>query len=133
MEPLERRMMLSSVVLGQQAGAPNNPRFHGDAAGTGFDQNETQLNLSNVASSFGQQWESPVLDGAVYATPLYADSILIDDAVAGVNGNLPNHAGDGIQSASYLGKSLGVAFAATGGEHLGNRHRRGPRPRASRR
>jgi hypothetical protein len=108
-------MMLSSVVLGQQAGAPNNPRFHGDAAGTGFDQNETQLNLSNVASSFGQQWQSPVLDGAVYATPLYADSILINDAVAGVNGNLPNKAGDGIQSASFLGKSLGVAFAATGG------------------
>jgi hypothetical protein len=114
-ETLEHRMMLSSVVIGQQAGAPNNTQFHGDPQRTGFNQNETQLNLTNVASSFGQVWQSPVLDGAVYATPIYADSITINDFTSGVNGNLPNHAGDGIQSASYQGKSVGVAFAATGG------------------
>ncbi len=89
--------------------------FHGDAAGTGFDQNETVLTPANVASSFGQVWQSPVLDGAVYATPLSMDSLLIKDAVNGVNGNAANNAGDGIQSAAYVGKTLGVAFAATGG------------------
>ena len=103
------------MVLGQQPGAPNNTVFHGSAAGTGFDQNETVLTPANVASSFGQVWQSPVLDGAVYATPLSMDSLLIQDAINGVNGNAANHAGDGIQNAAYMGKTLGVVFAATGG------------------
>src|SRR5580692_198400 len=115
LECLEDRLAPSTVVLGQQAGAPNQTQFHITSAGAGFDQNETVLTPSNVASSFGQVWESPVLDGAVYATPLYMDSLLIQDAVNGVNGNLPNHAGDGIQSTTYMGKTLGVVFAATGG------------------
>jgi hypothetical protein len=114
-ECLEERLNLSTVVLGQQPGAPNNTEFHGDAASTGFDTNETVLTPTNVASSFGQVWQSPVLDGAVYATPLSMDSLLIQDAVSGVNGNAAKNAGDGIQSTSYMGKTLGVVFAATGG------------------
>ena len=114
-ESLEERLVLSTVVLGQQPGAPNNTVFHGDAAGTGFDENETVLTPANVASSFGQVWQSPVLDGAVYATPLSMDSLLIKDAVSGVNGNAAKNAGDGIQNATFMGKTLGVVFAATGG------------------
>src|SRR5271167_727741 len=108
-ERLENRLA-PAITLGQQPGAPNNTEFHGDAARTGFDQNETVLTPTNVASSFGQVWQSPQLDGAVYATPLYLDSLLI----AG-QGNAANHAGDGIQSSSFQNKSLGVVFAATGG------------------
>ncbi len=114
-ERLEERLTLSTVVLGQQPGNGNQTVFHGDAAGTGFEENETQLTPANVASSFGQVWQSPVLDGAVYATPLSMDSLLIQEAVNGVNGNAANHAGDGIQSTNYFGKTLGVVFAATGG------------------
>jgi hypothetical protein len=99
-----------SVLLGQQPGAPNTTQFHGDAARTGFNQNETFLTSANVASSFGQVWQSPVLDGHLYASPLYQDSILIQG-----NGNAANHAGDGVQSPSFQGKTLGVVFAATGG------------------
>jgi hypothetical protein len=98
------------ITLGQQPGAPDNSQFHGDAARTGFNANETVLTPANVASSFGQLWQSPVLDGAVYATPLYEDSITIAGA-----GNAANHAGDGVQSSSFQNKSLGVVFAATGG------------------
>src|SRR5207249_9354176 len=99
---------LSPVKLGQQPGAPNTTQFHGDAARTGFNQNETFLTPTNVASSFGQVWQSPVLDGHLYASPLYQDTILIRG-----NGNAANHTGDGVQSASFQGKTLGVAFAAT--------------------
>src|SRR5438876_8020534 len=99
-----------ALTLGQQPGAPNNTQFHGDAARTGFNQFETVLTPANVASSFGQVWQSPVLDGAVYATPLYADSVLVSGP-----GNAANHAGDGVQSASFQNKTLGVVFAATGG------------------
>ena len=109
LESLEVRLA-PAVTLGQQPGAQNNTEFHGDAARTGFDQIETVLTPANVASSFGQVWQSPVLDGAVYATPLYLDSLLI----AGP-GNAANHAGDGVQNASFQNKSLGVVFAATGG------------------
>jgi hypothetical protein len=112
-EALEQRMHLSTVLLGQQPGAPDNTQFHGDAARTGFDQNETVLTPSNVASSFGQVWQSPVLDGHVYATPLYLDGLTIQGS-----GNAANHAGDGIQSASFQGKTLGVVFAATSGGTL---------------
>src|SRR5580704_692363 len=63
-ECLEDRLAPSTVVLGQQAGAPNQTQFHITSAGAGFDQNETTLTPSNVASSFGQLWQSPVLDGA---------------------------------------------------------------------
>jgi hypothetical protein len=85
-------------------------QFHGDSARTGFNQNETFLTPANVASSFGQVWQSPVLDGHLYASPLYQDTILIQG-----NGNAANHAGDGVQSPSFQGKALGVVFAATGG------------------
>jgi hypothetical protein len=100
----------ASIRLGQQPGAPDTNQFHGDSARTGFNQNETFLTPTNVASSFGQVWQSPVLDGHLYASPLYEDSITIQG-----NGNAVNHPGDGVQSASFQGKSLGVVFAATGG------------------
>ena len=108
-EQLEDRIT-PSLVLGQQPGAANDTEFHGDAARTGDNANETLLAPANVASSFGQVWESPVLDGAVYATPLFADSITISG-----NGNASNHSGDGVQSASFQNKTLGLVFAATGG------------------
>src|SRR5258708_6929144 len=108
-EMLEDRLT-PSVVLGQQPGAPNTTQFHGDAARSGFNQNETFLTPTNVASSFGQVWQSPVLDGHLYASPLYQDSVLIQGS-----GNAANHAGDGVQSASFQGKTIGVVFAATGG------------------
>jgi hypothetical protein len=109
LEELEDRST-PAVVLGQQAGAPDTTQFHGDAARSGFNQNETFLTPTNLATSFGQVWESPVLDGHLYASPLYQDSILIQG-----NGNAANHAGDGVQSATFQGKTLGVVFAATGG------------------
>src|SRR5262249_28110084 len=88
LEALEDRLA-PSVQLGRQAGAPNTTQFHGDAARTGFNQNETFLTPTNVASSFGQVWQSPVLDGHLYASPLYLDSVLIQGS-----GNAANHAGD---------------------------------------
>jgi hypothetical protein len=106
---LEDRVM-PSVVLGQQPGAPDTAQFHGDAARSGFNQNETVLTPANVANGFGQVWQSPVLDGRLYATPLYLDSILIRG-----NGNAANFAGDGVQSPSFQNQSLGLVFAATGG------------------
>src|SRR5215475_4572995 len=109
LEVLEDRC-LPSILLGQQPGAPNTPQFHGDSARSGFNQNETVPTPANVAAGFGQVWQSPVLDGHLYASPLYQDSILIQG-----NGNAANHAGDGVQSASFQGKTLGVVFAATGG------------------
>jgi hypothetical protein len=99
-----------TVTLGQQPGAPNNTQFHGDAARTGFNQFETVLTPANVASSFGQIWQSPVLDGAVYATPLFLDSLLISGP-----GNAAKNPGDGVQNASFQNETLGVVFAATGG------------------
>src|SRR5262249_31314631 len=108
-EMLEDRLA-PSVVLGQQPGAPNTTQFHGDSARTGFNQNETFLTPANVASSFGQVWQSPVLDGHLYASPLYQDNITIRG-----EGNAAHHAGDGIQSALFQDKTLGVVFAATGG------------------
>jgi hypothetical protein len=112
-EMLEGRVLLSTVTLGQQPGAPDSTQFHGDATRTGFDQNETFLTPTNVASSFGQAWESPVLDGHVYATPLYQDSVTIQGP-----GNAANHAGDGVQSPSFQNQTLGVVFAATSGGSL---------------
>src|SRR5262249_52776720 len=109
LEVLEDRLT-PSLVLGRQPGAPDTTQFHGDAARSGFNQNETFLTPANVASGFGQVWQSPVLDGHLYASPLYQDSILIQG-----NGNAAKHAGDGVQSASFQGKTLGVVFAATGG------------------
>jgi hypothetical protein len=109
LEVLEDRLV-PSITLGQQPGAPNNTEFHGDSLRTGFNQVETVLAPTNVASSFGQVWQSPTLDGAVYATPLFLDSLLISGP-----GNAANHAGDGVQSSSYQNKALGVVFAATGG------------------
>jgi hypothetical protein len=109
LEVLEDRLA-PAIVLGQQPGAPNTTQFHGDAARTGFNQNETFLTPANVASSFGQVWQSPVLDGHLYASPLYQDGILIQG-----NGNAANHSGDGVQSPSFQGKTLGIVFAATGG------------------
>jgi hypothetical protein len=109
LEVLESRLA-PSITLGQQPGAPNNTTFHGDASRTGFDSVETVLTPANVASNFGQVWQSPELDGAVYATPLYLDSLLISGP-----GNAANHSGDGVQSAAFQNQTLGVVFAATGG------------------
>src|SRR5262245_57228281 len=75
LEVLEDRLA-PSIVLGQQPGAPNTTQFHADAARTGFYQNETFLTPANVASHFGPVWQSPVLDGHLYASPLYQDTIL---------------------------------------------------------
>jgi hypothetical protein len=108
-ELLEDRSM-PSIVLGQQPGAPNTTQFHGDAAHTGFNQNETFLTPANVASSFGLVWQSPMLDGHLYASPLYQDTITIQG-----DGNAANHPGDGVQDPSFQGQTLGVVFAATGG------------------
>src|SRR5438067_13806784 len=94
LQVLEDRLA-PALTLGQQPGAPNNTQFHGDAARTGFNQFETVLTPANVASSFGQIWQSPALDGAVYATPLFIDSLLI----AGP-GNASKNPGDGVQNAS---------------------------------
>src|ERR1700752_1238199 len=102
LERLEDRLA-PSITLGQQPGAPNNTTFHGDALRSGFNQVETVLTPADVASSFGQVWQSPQLDGAVYATPLYLDSLLI----AGP-GNAANHSGDGVQSSSFQNQTLGV-------------------------
>src|SRR5262245_54998097 len=99
-----------ALTLGQQPGAPNNTQFHGDAARTGFNQFETVLTPTNVAASFGQVWQSPVLDGATSATPLYLYSLLISGP-----GNAAKNAGDGVQNAAFENKTLGVVFAATGG------------------
>src|SRR5256885_17178235 len=88
-----------AITLGQQPGAPNSTQFHGDAARTGFNQFETVLTPANVASSFGQIWQSPVLDGAVYATPLFIDSLLISGP-----GNAAKNPGDGVQNASFQNK-----------------------------
>jgi hypothetical protein len=106
---LERRIV-PSVVLGQQPGAPNTQMFHADSAKSGFYQNETVLTKANVAAGFGQVWQSPVLDGHLYASPLYQDNVFIQGA-----GNSANNAGDGVQSPSFQNKTLGIVFAATGG------------------
>lgn len=91
-------------------GTPNTLTFHGDNTRSGFNQNETTLNPTNVSTGFGQVWQSPALDGRLYATPLYVDSLTISG-----NGNAANHAGDGVLSSSFQNKTLGVVFAATGG------------------
>jgi hypothetical protein len=109
LEILEGRLA-PAIVLGQQPGALDSTAFHGDSLRTGFDSVETVLTPIDVASSFGQVWQSPGLDGAVYATPLYVDSLLISGP-----GNAANHAGDGIQNSSFQNKALGIVFAATGG------------------
>src|ERR1700722_16999888 len=109
LEVLEDRRV-PSVTLGQQPGAPNNTQFHGDSLRTGFDSVETVLTPTDVASNLGQVWQSPQLDGAVYATPLYLDSLHISGP-----GNSANHAGGGVQSSSFQNQTLGVVFAATGG------------------
>jgi hypothetical protein len=108
-EKLEGRTA-PAIVLGQQPGAPNTPVFHGDPAKSGFNQNETVLTPANVSAGFGQIWQSPQLDGRLYALPLFADSILIQG-----NGNAANFGGDGVQSPTFQNKSLGLVFAATGG------------------
>src|SRR6516225_672547 len=109
LEILEDRLT-PSVLLGRQPGAPNVTQFHGDAARTGFNQNETFLTPANVASHFGPVWQSPVLDGHLYASPLYQDTVLIQGP-----GNAANYPGDGVQSPSFQGKTLGIVLAATGG------------------
>src|SRR4051812_15897572 len=108
-EKLESRTA-PAVLLGQQPGAPNTTLFHGDAAKSGFNQNETVLTPANVSAEFGQLWQSPQLDGRLYASPLYADSILISGT-----GNAGNFGGDGVQNPTFQNKSLGLVFAATGG------------------
>src|SRR5260221_6646593 len=102
-ELLEDRRLLSAAP-----GTPNTLTFHGDSVRTGFDQNETTLTPANVSANFGQVWQSPVLDGHLYASPLYMDNVSITSG-----GNGANHTGDGVVAGS--GKTLGVVFAATGG------------------
>ena len=92
----------NGTANGQQPGAPNTLTFHGDAARTGFNQNETVLNQSNVAQHFGQVWQSPVLDGHLYASPLYVDTVGITS-------------GASVQNAAFVGKTVGIVYAATGG------------------
>src|SRR5262249_60286665 len=41
--------------------------------------------------------------------------LLLDSLLISGPGTAANHAGDGVQSASFQNKSLGVVFAATGG------------------
>jgi autotransporter-associated beta strand protein len=103
-EALEDRCLLSMTP----AGTPNTLTFHGDAMRTGFNQNETALTPTNVSANFGQVWQSPVLDGHLYASPLYMDNVSIT-----TGGNGANNAGDGVVAGS--GQTLGVVFAATGG------------------
>ncbi|HEV2969868.1 MAG TPA: hypothetical protein VGY55_07755, partial [Pirellulales bacterium] len=103
-ELLESRCLLSLTP----AGTPNTLTFHGDAMRTGFNQNETALTPTNVSASFDQVWQSPVLDGHLYASPLYMDNVSIT-----TGGNGANYTGDGVVAGS--GKTLGVVFAATGG------------------
>jgi autotransporter-associated beta strand protein len=104
-ERLEPRRLLSAAP-----GTPNSLTFHGDAARTGFNQNETVLTPTNVSANFGQVWQSPILDGHLYASPLYMDNLTIG---ALGSGNAGNHAGDGVVAGA--GQTLGVVFAATGG------------------
>src|SRR3954466_3290858 len=80
-EPLESRVFLTIAP-----GTPNDLTFHYDAARTGFNQNETTLTPTNVASIFGQLWQSPALDGKLYASPLYADNITITSGGNTLNG-----------------------------------------------
>jgi hypothetical protein len=78
--------------------------FHGNAARTGWNSNETVLTPASVASSLGLVWQSPPLDSVtlggtvypphMYATPLYADSVTIT-------------------SGPYAGNTVGAVFAAT--------------------
>jgi uncharacterized repeat protein (TIGR01451 family) len=96
----------AAPALAIPAGTPNTLTFHGDAGRSGFDQNETVLTPANVAGGFGQVWQSPVLDGHLYASPLYMDNVSITSG-----GNPTN--GGGVQSGS--GQTMGVVFAATGG------------------
>src|ERR1700682_3569628 len=103
-ELLEDRRLLSAAP----PGTPNTLTFHGDAGRTGFDQNETALSPANVSANFGQVWQSPPLDGHLYASPLYMDNVSI---ISGGNG--ANHTGDGVVAGA--GKTLGVVFAATRG------------------
>ncbi len=104
-ERLEQRRLLSAAP-----GTPNSLTFHGDAVRTGFNQNETVLTPANVSANFGQVWQSPVLDGHLYASPLYMDNVTIGTLGSG---NAANHAGDGVVAGA--GTTLGVVFAATGG------------------
>src|SRR5262249_34303144 len=94
-EKLEGRTA-PAILLGQQPGAPTTPVFHGDSAKSGFNQNETVLTPANVSAGFGQIWQSPQLDGRLYASPLFADSILVQG-----NGNAANFSGDGVQSPTF--------------------------------
>src|ERR1700730_2851792 len=101
-ELLEDRCLLSAAP----PGTANALTFHGDAVRTGFDQNETALSPANVSANFGQVWQSPLLDGHLYASPLYMDNVSITSG-----GNNANHTGDGVVAGS--GKTLGVVVAAT--------------------
>ncbi len=64
--------------------APDAPTFHRDAQRSGWNDRETALTPSSVASpSFGLLWESPALDSfdgqpaRLYASPLYVDRVAI--------------------------------------------------------
>jgi hypothetical protein len=109
LHPIPFETLESRVLLSVAPGTPNDLTFHYDSARTGFNQNETTLTPTNVASNFGQLWQSPALDGKLYASPLYADNITITSG-----GNTLN--GGGVVAG--VGKTLGVVFAATGGSSV---------------
>src|ERR671936_347091 len=60
-----------AVPLTAQAAAPAWPRYHQDLGHNGNDVDAPAL------SAVGSQWTSPVLDGAVYASPLVVNHVVI--------------------------------------------------------
>jgi hypothetical protein len=85
-------------------GTTNTLTYHGNAARTGWNANETVLNPANVAAHLGQVWSSPRLDSVtlggttyaphVYASPLYVDSLQIT-------------------AGTYAGQTVGAVITAT--------------------
>jgi hypothetical protein len=78
--------------------------FHGNAARTGWNANETVLTPANVAAHLGQVWSSPRLDSVtlggttyaphIYASPLYVDSLQVT-------------------AGTYAGQTVGAVITAT--------------------
>ena len=86
------------------AGTVNTLTFHGNAARTGWNSNETVLTPANVAASFGNVWNSPVFDsvtlnGTTYAPHMYASPLYVDSL--------------SVTSGPYAGNTVGAVIAAT--------------------
>jgi hypothetical protein len=81
-----------------------SPAFHGGPARIGWDSQEPGLSPSAISAGFGPIWSSAELDGAIvsgvqlrgraYASPIFADDVVMHDAI-------------------YEGAQLSVVFAAT--------------------